>query len=121
MCACSTCHVILEEEVFDSLDDPSEEEEDMLDQAFGLTPTSRLGCQVELTETMDGIKASQRFFGVVGVFSDGVVVEGREAFSTGNGARRPCTLFLSKFTHNYRLSCRRRREISTWMYEGVPI
>lgn len=56
MCACSTCHVILEEEVFESLEEPSEEEEDMLDQAFGLTPTSRLGCQVELTEAMDGIK-----------------------------------------------------------------
>lgn len=56
VCACSTCHVILEEETFDALDDPSEEEEDMLDQAFGLTPTSRLGCQVELTQAMDGMK-----------------------------------------------------------------
>ena len=56
VCACSTCHVILEEATYDSLDDPSEEEEDMLDQAFGLTPTSRLGCQIELREDMDGIK-----------------------------------------------------------------
>ena len=39
VCACSTCHVILPANVFDKLDDPSEEEEDMLDQAFGLTPT----------------------------------------------------------------------------------
>lgn len=56
VCACSTCHVILEEPVFESLEDPSEEEEDMLDQAFGLTPTSRLGCQVELSQDMNGLK-----------------------------------------------------------------
>lgn len=56
VCACSTCHVILEDPVFDKLEDPSEEEEDMLDQAFGLTPTSRLGCQVELTQAQDGMK-----------------------------------------------------------------
>ena len=37
--ACSTCHVILEDEVFDELPEPSEEEEDMLDLAYGLTPT----------------------------------------------------------------------------------
>lgn len=37
--ACSTCHVILEDKVYDSLDEPSEEEEDMLDMAFGLTET----------------------------------------------------------------------------------
>jgi len=56
VCACSTCHVILEDPAFDELEDPSEEEEDMLDQAFGLTPTSRLGCQVELTHAQDGMK-----------------------------------------------------------------
>jgi ferredoxin len=56
VCACSTCHVILEDPVFEKLDDPSEEEEDMLDQAFGLTPTSRLGCQVELTQALDRMK-----------------------------------------------------------------
>lgn len=42
--------------MYDSLDEPSEEEEDMLDQAFGLTTTSRLGCQIELRKDMDGIK-----------------------------------------------------------------
>ncbi len=56
VCACSTCHVILEDPVYDSLEPASEEEEDMLDQAFGLTPTSRLGCQVELGKEHDGIK-----------------------------------------------------------------
>lgn len=39
VCACSTCHVILEPEVYDRLESASEEEEDMLDQAFGLTTT----------------------------------------------------------------------------------
>jgi ferredoxin len=46
----------LEEEQFDKLEAPSEEEEDMLDLAFGLTATSRLGCQVVLTDDMDGLR-----------------------------------------------------------------
>tara|TARA_B100000989_G_C19495230_1_gene451691 strand:+ start:283 stop:615 length:333 start_codon:yes stop_codon:yes gene_type:complete len=54
--ACATCHVILEKETFDSLDEPSEEEEDMLDLAFGLTHTSRLGCQIIIDDSLDGIK-----------------------------------------------------------------
>eukprot|EP00904_Undaria_pinnatifida_P008904 jgi/Undpi1/5143/HiC_scaffold_19.g08494.m1 len=55
VCACSTCHVIFTGEVFDSLPESSEDEEDMLDLAFGLTETSRLGCQVIVTPEMDGI------------------------------------------------------------------
>ena len=51
--ACSTCHVILQDSVFDSLPEASEEEDDMLDMAFGLTQTSRLGCQVFVTPEMD--------------------------------------------------------------------
>ena len=43
--ACSTCHVIVAPEDFERLPPASEEEEDMLDRAPGLTPTSRLGCQ----------------------------------------------------------------------------
>lgn len=54
--ACSTCHMILEEEVFKMLPKPKEEEEDMLDLALGLTKTSRLGCQVKVTAAMDGMK-----------------------------------------------------------------
>ncbi|OQR95718.1 ferredoxin, partial [Thraustotheca clavata] len=50
--ACSTCHVIFEEDVFDELPEASEEEEDMLDMAFGLTSTSRLGCQIMVTEEL---------------------------------------------------------------------
>ncbi|KXN71099.1 ferredoxin precursor [Conidiobolus coronatus NRRL 28638] len=53
--ACSTCHVILTDEIFDSLEEPTDEENDMLDLAFGLTETSRLGCQVELREDMEGM------------------------------------------------------------------
>ena len=54
--ACSTCHVILEDEMFDELPEPCEAEEDMLDLAFGLTPTSRLGCQVIVDTSHDGTK-----------------------------------------------------------------
>jgi 2Fe-2S ferredoxin len=53
--ACSTCHVIVDEEDFDRLEEPSEDEEDMLDLAFGLTRTSRLGCQIIVTEELDGL------------------------------------------------------------------
>jgi 2Fe-2S ferredoxin len=54
--ACSTCHVIVDEEFFDQLPEAKEEEEDMLDLAFGLTHTSRLGCQITITEDLDGLK-----------------------------------------------------------------
>lgn len=54
--ACSTCHVVVDQEYFDKLDEPSEDEEDMLDLAFGLKPTSRLGCQITMTKDLDGIK-----------------------------------------------------------------
>ena len=42
--ACSTCHLILDDAIFEMLDEPVEEEEDMLDLAYGLRHTSRLGC-----------------------------------------------------------------------------
>ncbi len=53
--ACSTCHVIVVEDDFDRLAEPTEDEEDMLDLAFGLTRTSRLGCQIIMTEELDGL------------------------------------------------------------------
>jgi 2Fe-2S ferredoxin len=53
--ACSTCHVIIDPKYFSLLDEASEEEEDMLDLAFGLTHTSRLGCQIKMTEELDGL------------------------------------------------------------------
>jgi len=56
--ACSTCHLIFSQEDFDKISDVSTDEElDMLDLAFGLTDTSRLGCQVCMNKAMDGIVA----------------------------------------------------------------
>ncbi|GAA6006355.1 hypothetical protein JCM11491_004925 [Sporobolomyces phaffii] len=52
--ACSTCHVILEDDIYDKLEEPDDDENDMLDLAFGLTDTSRLGCQVKVTKDMQG-------------------------------------------------------------------
>ncbi len=53
--ACSTCHVIVAKQDFDRLPPASEEEEDMLDLAAGVRRTSRLSCQIVLTEDMDGL------------------------------------------------------------------
>lgn len=53
--ACSTCHVIVEPEWYEGLPEASEDEEDMLDLAFGLTHTSRLGCQIIMTDALDGL------------------------------------------------------------------
>ena len=53
--ACSTCHVILEQKWYDMLTEATEDEEDMLDLAFGLSATSRLGCQIIITEELDGL------------------------------------------------------------------
>ncbi len=53
--ACSTCHVIVDKDHFDLLPDPTEEEEDLLDLAWGVRPTSRLGCQITVTDAIDGI------------------------------------------------------------------
>jgi len=54
-CACSTCHVIIDPKFYSKLEEPSEDEEDLLELAFGLTDTSRLGCQVHVTEAMEGM------------------------------------------------------------------
>ena len=48
-CACTTCHVIVKQG-FNKLSEASEQEEDLLDKAPGLTPTSRLGCQAVLED-----------------------------------------------------------------------
>ncbi|MFY8093235.1 MAG: ferredoxin family 2Fe-2S iron-sulfur cluster binding protein [Niveispirillum sp.] len=53
--ACSTCHVVVAPEWYDRLPDAQEDEEDMLDLAFGLTKTSRLGCQIRITPELDGL------------------------------------------------------------------
>jgi len=56
--ACSTCHVIVASEWYKKLTPPSEDEQDMLDLAFGLTKTSRLGCQIVITAELDGLVVS---------------------------------------------------------------
>lgn len=53
--ACSTCHVIVDAGWIKKLATPTEDEEDMLDLAFGLTETSRLGCQIVMTDALDGL------------------------------------------------------------------
>jgi 2Fe-2S ferredoxin len=53
--SCSTCHVIVDPDWFSRLEPASEDEEDMLDLAFDLTRTSRLGCQIIMTEDLDGL------------------------------------------------------------------
>jgi len=53
--ACSTCHVIIADPFFDKLEAASEMEEDMLDLASGVRRTSRLACQIDLAEKMDGM------------------------------------------------------------------
>lgn len=56
--ACSTCHVIVDPGQADRLPAPGEEEDEMLDLAWGLTATSRLGCQITLTAALDGLVVS---------------------------------------------------------------
>ena len=54
--ACSTCHIIVDPKWYDKLEMASWDEEDMLDLAFGLTHTSRLGCQIIINENLEGMK-----------------------------------------------------------------
>ena len=53
--SCATCHVIIDPGNYARLPPPSEDERDMLDLAFGVTPTSRLGCQVSVIGDLDGL------------------------------------------------------------------
>ena len=56
-CACSTCHVIVEDQdMYDKMEEPTDDENDMLDLAFGLTETSRLGCQIKMSKELDGLR-----------------------------------------------------------------
>ena len=58
--ACSTCHVIVDPQWFGLLEEATEDEEDMLDLAFGLTHTSRLGCQIIMSQELDGLVVHYR-------------------------------------------------------------
>ena len=53
--ACSTCHVVVDPAWYERLSKATEDEEDMLDLAFGLQATSRLGCQIVMTHELDGL------------------------------------------------------------------
>jgi ferredoxin len=53
--ACSTCHLIFDPDIFDSLPEKDDDEDDMLDLAFEVTDTSRLGCQIPVQENFDGM------------------------------------------------------------------
>lgn len=53
--ACSTCHVVVDASWYPKLAEATEDEEDMLDLAFDLQETSRLGCQIIMTEALDGL------------------------------------------------------------------
>ena len=66
--ACSTCHVIVDEAWFDKLEPAVEEEEDMLDLAFDVRPTSRLGCQISLSPALNGLVVAlpSQHFNVMG-------------------------------------------------------
>ena len=54
--SCCTCHVIIDPKWFNIVGEPNPDEEDMLDLAHGLQPTSRLSCQIEITNELDGLR-----------------------------------------------------------------
>jgi ferredoxin, 2Fe-2S len=57
-CACATCHVFVAPEWIDVVGKASQMEEDMLDFAFDVRPTSRLSCQIKVTQALDGLQVS---------------------------------------------------------------
>jgi ferredoxin, 2Fe-2S len=54
-CACSTCHVYIEEAWREKVGEPSPMEEDMLDFAYEVKPNSRLSCQIKVRDDLDGL------------------------------------------------------------------
>ena len=54
-CTCATCHVYVDDAWTETVGGPSMMEEDMLDFAFEVKPTSRLSCQIKVTEALDGL------------------------------------------------------------------
>jgi ferredoxin, 2Fe-2S len=57
-CACATCHVYVDEAWMPKVGKPSGMEEDMLDFAYDVKPTSRLSCQIKITPALDGLKVT---------------------------------------------------------------
>ena len=56
--SCCTCHLVIDPDWFSIVGGPNPDEEDMLDLAVGLQPTSRLGCQIEVSDELDGLRVS---------------------------------------------------------------
>jgi 2Fe-2S ferredoxin len=54
-CACSTCHVYIDDAWREKVGEPSPMEEDMLDFAYEVKPSSRLSCQIKVSEELDGL------------------------------------------------------------------
>jgi 2Fe-2S ferredoxin len=54
-CACSTCHVYIDDAWREKVGEPSPMEEDMLDFAYEVKPSSRLSCQIKVSEDLDGL------------------------------------------------------------------
>ena len=59
-CACATCHVYIDEAWMAKVGKPSGMEEDMLDFAYDVKPTSRLSCQIKVTPALDGLQLTTR-------------------------------------------------------------
>lgn len=57
-CACATCHVYIDSGWLDRLEPIQAEEEEMLDEAFGVQSNSRLSCQLLMSETLDGLRVT---------------------------------------------------------------
>ena len=55
-CACATCHVYISDQWLEKISPKDDDEESMLDQAFDVKNTSRLSCQISLSEELDGIE-----------------------------------------------------------------
>ena len=55
-CSCATCHVYVEDGWFEKLPDPSDDEEDLIYSTLDQKPTSRLSCQILLSDELDGLK-----------------------------------------------------------------
>ena len=57
-CTCATCHVYVDDAWFGKLPDPSDDEEDLLYSTLDKKPTSRLSCQILLSDELDGLKVT---------------------------------------------------------------
>ena len=55
MCSCATCHVYVDPAWFEATGSPEDIEQDMLDSALDLQKTSRLSCQIEVSDELDGL------------------------------------------------------------------